>query len=54
MESTDVRRLEREVHELTGALDAVSVLKEELELRLAEARDDYVREVLDNANAATH
>jgi len=48
MESTDVGRLEREFHELIGALDAISTLKEELELRLEEARDDCVREVLDN------
>ena len=48
MESTDVGRLEREFHELIGALDAISALKEKLELRLEEARDDCVREVLDN------
>ena len=48
MESTEVERLEREIHELIGALDAIGALKEELELRLEEARDDCVREVLDN------
>jgi hypothetical protein len=44
-------RLNREFHELIGALDAISALKEELELRLDEARDDCVREVLDNVIA---
>lgn len=48
MASAATRRLEREFHELIGALDAISALKEELELRLDEARDDSVREVLDN------
>ena len=48
MESIEVGQLERETHELIGALDAVSTLREELELRLEEARDDCVREVLDN------
>jgi hypothetical protein len=51
MESADVGRLQREVHELNGALDTISTLKEELELRLEEARDDCVREVLDNVIA---
>ena len=40
--------MERECHELVGALEAINTLKEELELRLDEARDDCVREVLDN------
>ncbi len=48
MESIEVGQLERETHELIGALDTVSTLREELELRLEEARDDCVREVLDN------
>jgi len=48
MESTDKGRLDCEFHELIGALDAISRLKEELELRLEEARDDCVRETLDN------
>ncbi|MCK4743844.1 MAG: hypothetical protein KAT25_08495 [Sulfuriflexus sp.] len=43
--------MERESHELTGAVDAISTLKEELELRLEEARDDCSREVLDNVIA---
>lgn len=48
MDSKDVDRSECELHELIGALDALNALKEELELRLEEARDDGVREVLDN------
>jgi len=48
MESTDKGRLDCEVHKLNGALDAISRLREELELRLEEARDDCVRETLDN------
>lgn len=48
MESTDIEGLEREHYELVGAVDAISTLREELELRLGEARDDCVREVLDN------
>lgn len=48
MDNTEVKPTERECHELVGALDAISTLKEELELRLDEARDERVREVLDN------
>ena len=51
MDSKDAGQLERELRELIGALNAISVLKEELELRLEEARDDCVREVLDNVIA---
>ena len=51
MNNTDVERLEREFHELIGALGAIGALKEQLELRLGEARDDCVREVLDNVIA---
>ena len=51
MDSKDIGQLQREVHELSGALDATSALKEKLELRLGEARDDCVREVLDNVIA---
>jgi hypothetical protein len=36
---------------MNGALGAISMLKEQLELRLQEARDDCVREVLDNVIA---
>lgn len=39
---------EQEFHELVGALDAIHTLREELELQLEEARDDCMREVLDN------
>jgi hypothetical protein len=39
------------LYELNGALGAISMLKEQLELRLQEARDDCVREVLDNVIA---
>jgi len=48
MDNKDVERSECEFHELIGALDAFNTLKEELELRLEEARDNCVREVLDN------
>jgi hypothetical protein len=48
MHSKDVERSEREFCELMGALDAINALKEQLELRLQEASDDCVREVLDN------
>ena len=39
---------EAEYHRLAGAYDATRSLRELLELRLGEARDDNVREVLDN------
>lgn len=48
MGNTDIGQVERELYELTGALDAIYALKEKLELRQADARDDCVREVLDN------
>lgn len=48
MTDTDAGKVERELHELTGALDAIYALKEKLELRQTDARDDCVREVLDN------
>lgn len=48
MDHTKIRQKECDCHELDGALDAISTLKKELELRLDEARDDCVREVLDN------
>lgn len=51
MESKEAGRREREFHELTGALAAINVLQERLELRLNEARDDCAREVLDNVIA---
>jgi len=38
MDSTDAGQLKREFHELVGTIDAISALKEELELRLEEAR----------------
>jgi hypothetical protein len=37
-----------EIHELSGALAALSTLQEKLELRLNEARDECTREALDN------
>jgi hypothetical protein len=43
-----MRQLEQDFHELTGAINAIGALKEGLELRLEEARDDCVREALDN------
>lgn len=48
MEREDVERLEREFYELSGAVNAARMLKEEFEQRLDEPRDDCVREVLDN------
>ncbi len=51
VDSTGMGQLEQEYHELTGAMNAISALTEELELRLEEARDDCVREVLDNVIA---
>jgi hypothetical protein len=48
MDSKELERSEREFCELIGAVDAINTLKKELELRLDEARDDCVREVLDN------
>ena len=48
MDSTDIVRMKREYDELVGACDAMSSLKVGLVSRLEEARDDCVREVLDN------
>ncbi|MFP3874514.1 MAG: hypothetical protein ACLFQT_09805 [Thiohalophilus sp.] len=47
-ESEQTDKNQQAFHELNGALGAVSIIKEQLELRLQEARDDCVREVLDN------
>ena len=51
VDSTGMGQQEQEYYELIGAINAISMLKEELELRLEEARDDCVREALDNAIA---
>jgi hypothetical protein len=51
MGSPEAGQSQREFDELTGALDAIGKLREELELRLEEGRDDCVREVLDNVIA---
>jgi hypothetical protein len=48
MASADMAEEEQQLQALTGALDALNELKAALELRLEEARDDCVREVLDN------
>lgn len=48
MKNNGREKLEHEFHALTGALDAIGALKETLELRLGEARDDCTREALDN------
>jgi len=48
MDKPDLSQDERGCHEINGALYAISMLKDELELRLDEARDNCVREVLDN------
>jgi hypothetical protein len=44
----DMKQAEREYYEAVGALDAINILKDKLELRLSEARDECVREVWDN------
>ena len=49
--SEEGSRREREFHELSGAIAAIEALQEILELRLNEARDDCVREALDNVIA---
>lgn len=48
MVSNESERRQREVCELNGALSVLDTLLERLDLRLNEARDDCVREVLDN------
>ena len=48
MDSTNMEQFKRECYEAIGAIDAMTMLKEELELRLDEARDNCVCEVLDN------
>lgn len=48
VDSPDIERFKSEFSQLIGSLDVISTLKDELELRLDEARDDCVREVLDN------
>lgn len=42
---------DRERCELEGAIQALDVLMEELEMRLSEARDECMREALDNVIA---
>lgn len=51
VQSEEASRREREFHELSGAIAAIEALQEILELRLNEARDDCVREALDNVIA---
>jgi hypothetical protein len=51
MQSEEAERRQREFHELSGALMAINALQERLELRLNEARDECVRETLDNVIA---
>jgi len=46
MENADTGRLKQEFYELIGAHDAISSLKDQLDLRLEEARDECVREAL--------
>lgn len=48
MGSDEVARSQQAFHELNGAIAAIKTLREMLELRLGEARDDCVQEVLDN------
>lgn len=47
----ETQRRQQELHELAGAFAAINALQERLELRLDEARDDSVRETLDNVIA---
>lgn len=51
VQSEEASRREREIHELSGAIAAIDALQAILELRLNEARDDCVREALDNVIA---
>ena len=48
MEYDEMTAGQREIHELSGALAALGTLQEKLELRLNEARDECMREALDN------
>lgn len=48
MPKTDETEWQRKFHELNGAVAALGTLSEQLTLRLNEARDDCIREVLDN------
>ena len=48
MEHDTAAAQQREIHELDGALAALATLQEKLELRLNEARDECMREALDN------
>jgi hypothetical protein len=48
MEYEEMTEHEQEMHELNGAIAALDTLREKLELRLNEARDECVREALDN------
>jgi hypothetical protein len=41
-------QLAREFHELNGAVDVLNELKQKLEVRLGESRDDCVGEVMVN------
>jgi len=47
----DTAARQREMCELNGAIEAITTLAKRLELRLNEARDDCVREALDNVLA---
>ena len=51
MDKPELSKDEHECHEIHGALYTISMLKDELELRLHEARDNCAREVLDNSMA---
>jgi len=48
MPSDSISQLERELHEVTGGLDLLDALREEIEQWLEEARDDSRKEALEN------
>jgi len=48
MEHDKAAARQRKIYEMNGALAALNILKEKLELRLNEARDQCTREALDN------
>jgi len=48
MTGNEAKRRQDEICELNGALSVLDILFEWLDLRLNEARDDCVREALDN------
>lgn len=48
MASNSISQLEAELHEVTGGLDLLDTLREEMEQWLEEAQDDSKKEALEN------